>query len=261
MSTTQIFIAESFQIFKKLLNTGMATKFLCLEDVSWPTCYWCLYQVSTSLASKQHNYCRVFVFQLFWVFVFHFFKMLGNTGMVAKATTFLYLEDLSWPNWCLYQVSTWLVSKEQNYYRVFVFQLFKMLGNTDMVAKATKFLCLEDVSWPNWCLYQISTWLVSKEQNYCRVFVFSLFRVFVFQLFKMLGKTGMVAKATKILYLEDVSWPTCNWCLYPVSTWLASKQHNYCRSFFSNLLGSLFSNFSKCWEIQVWLPRQPSSYV
>ena len=63
---------------------------------------------------------------------------------------------------------------------VFVFQLFKMLGNTGMVAKATKFLCLEDVSWPNWCLYQVSTWLVSKEQNYCRVFVFSLFRVFVF---------------------------------------------------------------------------------
>ena len=31
-------------------------------------------------------------------------------------------------------------------FRVFVFQLFKMLGNTGMVAKATKFLCLEDVS-------------------------------------------------------------------------------------------------------------------
>ena len=30
-------------------------------------------------------------------------------------------------------------------------------------------------------------------------------RVFVFQLFKMLGNTGMVAKATKFLYLEDES--------------------------------------------------------
>ena len=30
---------------------------------------------------------------------------------------------------------------------------------------------------------------------------------------------------------------------------------------FSHFLGSLFSNFSKCWEIQVWLPRQPSFYV
>ena len=31
----------------------------------------------------------------------------------------------------------------------------------------------------------------------------SVFRVFVFQLFKMLGNTGMVAKAPKFLYLED----------------------------------------------------------
>ena len=170
--------------------------------MSWPN--WCLYQVSTWLVSKEQNYCRVFVFSLFMVFVFQLFKMLGNTRMVGKATKFLCLEDVSWPNWCLYQISTWLVSKEQNYCRVFVFQLFKMLGNTGMVAKATKFLCLQDVSWPNWCLYQISTWLVSKEQNYCRVFVF--------QLFKMLGNTGMVAKATKFLCLEDVSWP--NWYRY-----------------------------------------------
>ena len=35
--------------------------------------------------------------------------------------------------------------------------------------------------------------------------VFSLFRVFVFQLLKMLGNTGIVAKATKFLYLEDES--------------------------------------------------------
>ena len=25
--------------------------------------------------------------------------------------------------------------------------------------------------------------------------------------------------------------------------------------------GSLFSHFSKCWEIQVWLPWQPSFYI
>ena len=36
-------------------------------------------------------------------------------------------------------------------------------------------------------------------------FIFSLFRVFVFQPFKMLGNTGMVAKATKFLYLKDES--------------------------------------------------------
>ena len=30
--------------------------------------------------------------------------------------------------------------------RVFVFQLFKMLGNTVVIAEATKFLCLEDES-------------------------------------------------------------------------------------------------------------------
>ena len=47
--------------------------------------------------------------------------------------------------------------------------------------------------------------MASKQQNYCRVFLFSLFRVFVFQLFKMLGNTSMVAKATKFLYLEDES--------------------------------------------------------
>ena len=32
-------------------------------------------------------------------------------------------------------------------------------------------------------------------------------------------------------------------------------------SLFSHFLGSLFSSFSKCWEIQVWLPRQPSFYI
>ena len=250
-----------FQLFKMLGNTGMvakATKILYLEDVSWPTRNWCLYKVSTWLASKQHNYCRVFVFSLFRVFVFQLFKMLGNTGMVARATKILYLEHVSWPtcNWCLYQVSTWLVRKEQNYYkvfvfslfRVFVFQLFKMLGNTGMVAKVTKFLCLEDVSWPNWCLYQISTWLVSKEQNYCRVFVF--------QLFKMLWNTGMVAKATKFLCLEDVSWP--NWCLYQVSTWLVSKEQNYCRVFvFSLFMVFVFQLFKMLENTGM----EPSFYV
>ena len=151
-------------------------KLQCVSRTSW----WKFDQVSTWLIRKEQNYCRVFVFSLFRVFVFSLFKMLGNTGMVAKATKFLCLEGVSWPNWCLYQVSTWLVSKEQNYcrvfvfslFRVFAFSLFKMLGNTGMVAKATKFLCLQNVSWSNWCLYRVSTWLVSKEQNYCRVFVF-----------------------------------------------------------------------------------------
>ena len=32
-------------------------------------------------------------------------------------------------------------------------------------------------------------------------------------------------------------------------------------SLFSHFLGSLFSNFSKCWEIQVWLPRHQSFYI
>ena len=36
-------------------------------------------------------------------------------------------------------------------------------------------------------------------------FFFHFFRVFVFQLFKMLGNTGMVAKAAKFLYLKDES--------------------------------------------------------
>ena len=27
------------------------------------------------------------------------------------------------------------------------------------------------------------------------------------------------------------------------------------------IAGSFFSNLSKCWEIQVWLPRQPSFYI
>ena len=29
-------------------------------------------------------------------------------------------------------------------------------------------------------------------------------------------------------------------------------------SLFSHFSGSLFSDFSKCWEIQQWMPRQPS---
>ena len=32
-------------------------------------------------------------------------------------------------------------------------------------------------------------------------------------------------------------------------------------SLFSRFLGSLFSDFSKCWEIQQWMPRQPSFYI
>ena len=32
-------------------------------------------------------------------------------------------------------------------------------------------------------------------------------------------------------------------------------------SLFSHFLGYFFSNFSKCWEIQVWLPRQPGFYI
>ena len=36
---------------------------------------------------------------------------------------------------------------------------------------------------------------------------FLTFRIFVFQLVKILGNTGLVAKATKFLYLEDKSWP------------------------------------------------------
>ena len=32
-------------------------------------------------------------------------------------------------------------------------------------------------------------------------------------------------------------------------------------SLFSHFLGSLFSDFSKCWEIQQWIPWQPSFYI
>ena len=32
-------------------------------------------------------------------------------------------------------------------------------------------------------------------------------------------------------------------------------------SLFSHFSGSLFSDFSKCWEIQQWMPRQPSFYI
>ena len=49
-----------------------------------------MYNVGRSIAFTVYcflNFLRVFVFQLF--------KMLGNTGMVVKATKFLYLEDES----------------------------------------------------------------------------------------------------------------------------------------------------------------------
>ena len=32
-------------------------------------------------------------------------------------------------------------------------------------------------------------------------------------------------------------------------------------SLFSYFSGSLFSDFSKCWEIQQWMPRQPIFYI
>ena len=54
-----------------------------------------------------------------------------------------------------------------------------MLVNTGMVVKATKFLYLEDVSWPNWCLYQVSR---AKNRIIAGSFL-SLFRVFVFWVF------------------------------------------------------------------------------
>ena len=56
-----------------------------------------------------------------------------------------------------------------------------------------------------WEIQLVSTCLASKQQNYCRVFVFSLFRVFVFRLFKMLGNTAADAMVRKFLYLEDES--------------------------------------------------------
>ena len=45
--------------------------------------------------------------------------------------------------------------------------------------------------------------LFSNFQGLC----FLIFRFLVFQLFKMLENTGIVAKATKFLYLEDESSP------------------------------------------------------
>ena len=50
------------------------------------------------------------------------------------------------------------------------------------------------------CTNLINVYCRYKHSMYT---VFSRFRIFVFQLFKMLGNTGMVAKATNFLYLED----------------------------------------------------------
>ena len=190
--------------------------------------------------------------------------MLGNRGTVAKATKFLCLEDVSWPNWCLYQVSTWLVSKEQNYcrvfvfslFRVFVFQLFKMLGNTGMVAKATKFLCLEDVPWPNWCLYQVSTWLVSKEKNYCRVFVFSLFRVFVFW---VLGLRSLFSESSfsECPWLSVLKWKVqadSTEGLRETSKITFSLAKSICESYL-NIIANQLSRLSHHW----WVTEETSN--
>ena len=67
----------------------------------------------------------------------------------------------------------------------------------------------------------------------------------------MLGNTGMVAKATKFLYLEDESYLNNVSAKFQLD-WPANNRI---------IAGSLFSNFSKCWEIQVWLPWQPSFYI
>ena len=62
-------------------------------------------------------------------------------------------------------------------------------------------MCLDltDVSIPSFNLIGKQT--TELLQGLC----FLTFRVFVFQLFKMLSNTGMVAMATKFLYLEDES--------------------------------------------------------
>ena len=75
----------------------------------------------------------------------------------------------------------------------------------------------------------------------------------------MLGNTGMVAKATKFLYLEDESYLNNVSAKFQLD-WPANNRI-IAGSLFSHFLGSLFSNFSKCWEIQVWLPWQPSFYI
>ena len=60
----------------------------------------------------------------------------------------------------------------------------------------------------------------------------------------MLGNTGMVAKATKFLYLEDESNVSTKFQL----DWPANNRI-IAGSLLSHFLRSLFSNFSKCWEI------------
>ena len=69
----------------------------------------------------------------------------------------------------------------------------------------------------------------------------------------------VVAKATKFLYLEDES-DLNNVSVKFQLDWPANNRI-IAGSLFSHFLGSLFSNFSKCWEIQWWLSRQPSFYI
>ena len=68
---------------------------------------------------------------------------------------------------------------------------------------------------------------------------------------------------TNILFQKFLSKPMLD--LNNVSVkfqldWPANNRIN-AGSLFSHFLGSLFSNFTKCWKIQWWLPRQPSFYI
>ena len=102
-------------------------------------------------------------------------------------------------------------------------------------------------------------WPANNRINYCRVFVFSLFRAFVFQLFKMLGNTVVVALQPSF-YIYKLSLDLNNVFVKFQLDWPANNRI-IAGSLFSHFSGSLFSDFSKCWEIQQWLPWQPSFYI
>ena len=89
--------------------------------------------------------------------------------------------------------------------------------------------------------------------------LFSHFSWSLFSDFKMLGNTA-VEQWQPSFYISRMSRDLNNVSTKFQLNWPA-KNRIIEGSLFSHFSGSLFSDFSKCWEIQQWMRWQPSFYI
>ena len=150
-----------------------------------------------------------------------------------------------------------------------------MLAKTGMVAKAIKYIYLEDECWPTTELLQglcFPTFQnVGKYRYGCQGNQVSIFRRSVLTYIMSLASFNLISQQTTEL-LQGLCFVTfqglCFSTFQNVGKYRYGCQGNQVYIFRRSVLtynriiaGSLFSNFSKCSEIQVWLSRQPSFYI